>query len=221
MTDELLELQRFAELGRYSACLLHEISNPLTAALLHLELSQQRSRSVRRARHSIKLLQNYVEAARQQVRQASDRRPFLVQPQITQLRTVLVPLARQSGVKLSFRDLPQCHLYGDPVKFQQIISNLISNAINASPEGSGIWLTGQLRDGYLILKVRDQAGGMDSQALVHAFDRFTTSRPGRGLGLGLNIVKIYAEEEFGGSINVDNTPSVGMVFTISLPLSKI
>jgi len=100
--EHLQELQRFAELGRMSASLLHEISNPLTAALLNLELSDERSASVRRARRDIKLL-----------------------------RRVLDPLASQAGVRLDIGAVPNCRLHGDPVKFQHIISNLVVNAIEA------------------------------------------------------------------------------------------
>ena len=67
--DQLRELEHFAELGRLSACLLHEISNPLTAAMLYLEQSENReSLHIRRALRNMLLLQKYVEAARQQAR---------------------------------------------------------------------------------------------------------------------------------------------------------
>ena len=66
--EAMLDLQRLAELGRLSATLLHEISNPLTAALLHLDQSSQHKPNIREARRSMQLLKMYVEAARQQVR---------------------------------------------------------------------------------------------------------------------------------------------------------
>jgi signal transduction histidine kinase len=219
ISEELRELQRFAELGRYSACLLHEISNPLTAALLHLELSQQRSRSVRRARRNIKLLQRYVEAARQQVRQGSSKRLFLVKPQLQQLKPILLPLARRSQVSLLMGEVPRCRLYGDPVSFQQLINNLVSNAIEASGPGQRVWLDAGLESDQLILEVRDEAGGIDQELAAAVFEPFVTTKPGRGLGLGLVIVK-YAVEELGGSIRLDNSPDSGVRFSLALPLSK-
>lgn len=69
--EELLELRGLIELGRLSATLLHQISNPLTAALLHLEASPSADESVAEARRSILLLRDYVEATRQQVHKQS------------------------------------------------------------------------------------------------------------------------------------------------------
>src|SRR5579862_7033873 len=112
MTTNELELLRYVTIGRLSACLLHEISSPLTAAMLHLELSQQRSRSIRQAKRNMRLLNRYVTAARQQVREQSRDRPFWAQPQIEQLKPMIVPLARQTGVCLHIDNLPKQRLYG-------------------------------------------------------------------------------------------------------------
>lgn len=224
--DKLRELQRFAELGRLSASLLHEISNPLAAALLNLELGDQKSLAVRRARRDMKLLWRYVEAARQQLRQQSQPTSFRVQPKLDQLQHVVRPLARKAGVRLDIESPPSCRLHGDPVKFQQLVANLVINAIEAYDEGrdgqppplvrvvltsSGKWLT---------IQVADWGKGICAEDLLHIFDAFYTTkgRNGHGLGVGLAIVKHYVTVDFGGSIKVKSSGRRGTRFTVKLPV---
>src|SRR4051812_12823379 len=108
--DRLQELQHFAKLGRLSASLLHEISNPLTAALLNLELSGQQTPAIKQAKQDMQLLQRYVEAARQQVRLASKPVNFSVRSQVRQLRRVMMPVAKRARVKLDIEAAPDCKL---------------------------------------------------------------------------------------------------------------
>jgi signal transduction histidine kinase len=218
--DEQLELQRFAELGRASAYLLHELSNPLTAALLNLELSNQRSRSVRQARRNLKLLHRYVEAARRQVRLQNSNDVFRIVPQIEQLKAALLPLARGAGVKLRLGCAPDRALYGDPVKFQQIISNLISNAIDATSENKGpeVKVTWQIEASLLIIRVADSGGGIPGSMLPRLFEHFYSNK-GSGMGLGLALVKLYVTRDFNGTIDIDTIAGQGSCFCLRLPLA--
>lgn len=224
--DKLRELQRFAELGRLSASLIHEISNPLTAALLNLELVDQQSRGIRRARRDMKLLRRYVEAARQQVRQQSKPTSFCVQPQLGQLKHVVVPLARKAGVRLDIGVIPGCRLHGDPVKFQQLVTNLVVNAIEAYDEVrsrkqvSAVKVTLSSCDSWLTIQVTDWGRGIDAEALEHIFDAFYTTKnqAGHGLGVGLATVKRYVTDDFDGSITVDSSSRRGTRFTVKLPV---
>jgi len=224
--EQLQELHRFAELGRLSASLLHEISNPLTAALLHLELSNQRSWGIRQARRNMKLLRTYVEAARQQVRHHSRDCVFEVNAPIKQLKPVLLPLARQAGVRLVFQPPPDCQLYGDATGFQQIISNLVMNAVDAcagmsaSDELPTVIIRWRLENRSLVLQVRDNGGGIQEDLLPHIFEPFSSSKiaNGRGLGLGLAMVKHSVTSRFGGTIEASSRPSRGSCFTLRFPL---
>lgn len=119
---ELQELQHFAELGRLSASLLHEISNPLTAAILELDQSDQRLAGIRQVRYSLQMMRRYVEAARQQVRYDAPASGFGVQTQLKQLKRVMLPLAKAANIKLQIDSAPDCQLYGDSVKFQHIMA---------------------------------------------------------------------------------------------------
>jgi two-component system C4-dicarboxylate transport sensor histidine kinase DctB len=226
---QLEELQHFAKLGRLSAHLLHEIANPLTAALLHLDQSTDRtSPEIRQARRSMQLLQRYVEAARQQIRQQDRPRSFALRPQFEQLKRVILPLVRQANVQLIIEPLPDCQLYGDPVKFQQILANLMVNAIDAYRHDTAnnlgrpirVRLTSDSR--LLTIRVIDWGEGIAPSQLGQIFEPFYTTKtqPGRGLGIGLAIVRQYVVHDFGGSITVTSSRRQGTQFTIRLPLTS-
>lgn len=218
------ELQRLAELGRLSATLLHEISNPLTAALIHLENASDPT-SLREAKRSIKTLKKYVEAARQQVRKESTLTDFKISTSMSQIKRVVMPLARKAGVNIKFSPVPDCRLYGDSVKFQQILANLIVNAIEAYQHETVADLAKpvhvQLHAAAhtLTIEVSDWGQGIDQRQISHIFDPFytTKSQAGHGLGIGLAIVKQYVVDDFGGSISVHSSSRQGTTFTVSMP----
>lgn len=226
--DRLRELQRLAELGRLSASLLHEISNPLTAAILHLEqFEDQRSSSIRHARRNIQLLQRYVDAARQQVRQESQPVHFNVRPQLDQVKRVLRPLAKRSDVKLRIEQGANYRLFGDPVKFQQIVTNLVVNAIDAynsdlaCSEDRTVSVRLGSHNQWLILQVNDRGRGITTKQLPKLFEPFYTTkhRHGNGLGIGLTMVKRYVENDFSGSISMTSSLRKGTECYVKLRLS--
>jgi two-component system C4-dicarboxylate transport sensor histidine kinase DctB len=223
----LQELERYAELGRLSASLIHEITNPLAAALLHLEQSaHEHNHSIKRAKRNIHLLWRYVEAARQQVRQESRVGFFMSNSQLEQVKRVFMPLARQSEIKLEIYAPQNYRLYGDPVKFQQIVSNLISNAIDAAKscpkESRVIKLTVTVNRHYMVLRVNDQGKGIAPEQLKYLFEPFYTTKAqaGQGMGIGLALVKRYVEQDFGGSIRVRSRPMAGTRFIVKLRLPQ-
>ncbi|HEX4774547.1 MAG TPA: HAMP domain-containing sensor histidine kinase [Candidatus Saccharimonadales bacterium] len=222
---QLSELRRFAELGRVSATLIHEISNPLTAALINLELGDSTSPGVRQARHNMQLLRRYVESARQQFRSSSPVTSFTLASQISQLNSVLMPLAKRSHVQLDIGTPNNVSLLGNPLKFQQIITNLAVNAIQAYKEPvtesrpSVVRLRFSHTSDSLTITITDWGEGIAPSQLNQVFEPFYTTKNYSGLGMGLAIVKQYVTDDFGGTISVCSSVRLGTKFTIRLPLS--
>ncbi len=221
--ERLRELQRFAEVGRVSAGLIHDMSSPLTAAILHLE---QDGPSVRHARRSIRVLERYIEAARKQLRQQDCSTTFCVKREINQAKHILQPLARRRQLNLRFSVAAGHKLVGDPVKFQRIIANLVTNAMDAY-DGAGsatqpfIWVAVSVRQPWLVVRVRDWGKGIPPADLPHVFEPFyTTKEPSAmgGTGIGLSTVKQYAEDCFEGRVSVTSPVGRGTEFLVELPL---
>lgn len=225
--EHLHELQRFAEIGRLSASLLHEISNPLTAAILHLDpAAAGTSHHIRHARRHIKILQSYVEAARQQVKTSSNERSFFTRSQLEQVRRILEPHAKRHHVRLWMDTSSNYRLYGDAVKFQQIIANLVKNAIDAyatlplDHSYRRVHVDLKQHGNWLSIEVTDWGLGMTTDELAHMFDPFYTTKVkvGHGLGIGLTVVKQYIESDFQGKVSATSTPGKGTRFTVKLKI---
>lgn len=226
------EIQHLAAFGRISANLLHEITNPLTSALLNLELHDANgARQLLAVRKSLQQLERYVKAARQQLQLESNVITFSVQPQITQLLHVMKPLAQRAGVRLHVEHIGRHFLLGEPIKFQQLLSNLLMNAIQAY-EGHAlpratVRLTIRRSGPWLILIITDYGKGISGNELGRLFEPFysTKARAGKGLGLGLALVKHIVEQDFDGHISVSSSPYTGTQFVVRLkayePASQI
>ncbi len=222
------ELQRFAELGRLSASLLHEISNPLTAAMLCLEqYDGQQSLFIQQAQHNISILQRYVKAARQQMRHESVVTSFSIRTELDQVGRVFIPLCRSKGVSLHIESAPNHKIVGDPVKFQQIMANLISNAIDAyrndETTASGdkpVRVIIRRQHSWLTIQVTDRGVGITADQLAHIFEPFYTTKNqySFGLGLGLATMKQYVEQDFCGSVSATSNCTQGTKFIVKFPL---
>ena len=112
---------------------------------------------------------------------------------------------------------------GDPVRLQQVVWNLLTNAIKFTPKGGQARAQLQRIDSYFELTVSDTGPGIDEAFLPYVFDRFrqadsTAARRHGGLGLGLAIVR-HLVELHGGTVKVDNrAEGHGAVFTVVLPV---
>jgi signal transduction histidine kinase len=224
----LMELQRLAEFGRFSANLLHEIGNPVTAASLNLEQVRHHPQSelVLQARKSLQHLERYLTTARKQLKGQGELAVFSIHHELNQLVDILLPNARNNNVTIELREAGSYQLYGDAVKFNQLLSNLILNAIEAyNPQSSTgsrdliIVIAVTRQSQKIIITIRDHGAGIASRALPYIFEPFYSTKPdsSRSMGIGLAMVKQFVEQDFHGTITVTSSPKAGTVFTVSLP----
>lgn len=137
----------------------------------------------------------------------------------------LTPLAAAKDMRLSCRlpaDLPE--LAFDAHRMEQLLTNLISNAIKYAPPGTTVRITGACGNGYVVISVADQGAGVASEDRERIFEPFGRgkARPTGGeksIGLGLCIARTIARGH-GGDLTVDSQPDQGAVFLITLPLPR-
>ncbi len=156
---------------------------------------------------------------------ALDKEAVAMQELIEQVREKLLPLATDKGVKLVTvqpEKLPP--VWGNPDRLQQILINLLNNALRYTPAGGTITVeTAWAGAEVLTVSVRDTGTGIAPSDLPYIFERFykkekARTRSSAGTGIGLAIVKGLVEAH-GGEIKVTSQLGQGTTFTLTLPLA--
>jgi signal transduction histidine kinase/CheY-like chemotaxis protein len=129
--------------------------------------------------------------------------------------------ARQVTISTQFAgSFPTC---GDPDRLQQVVWNLISNAVRFTPAGGKVAVSIARSDGFDTLRVRDTGAGIDPQFVPYVFEPFrqadaASTRTHGGLGIGLTIVRRLTEMH-GGTVEVaSDGPGLGATFSVTLPV---
>jgi signal transduction histidine kinase len=204
----------------------HELRGPLMTALMAVQELRQSvpqehewalgmlSRSLVSLRDLINkvLTTERLDGRVQLTREALDLRVLLDQV-VTENRLS----AEQRRIKLIVRAADALPCSGDRRLLRSAFENVLGNSIKFTQEGSTVIVTGQLREGAIVIEVEDACGGLpdgDTAALFKPFVQRGEDRT--GFGLGLAIVK-QAIEVHGGRVTVKNLPSKGCVFSLELP----
>lgn len=228
MQADLVQAGKLAALGRMSAALSHEINQPLAAARNYADsaaLLIERG-ELSRARENIDQILSLIDRMATIARHLRNvaRKPDEVLKMLSLADVVAEAIQiadarlKASGVTVQVdlaRDLPL--VQGGPVRLQQVIINLLSNAADAM-DGTGgqIDIAAGVEDGLVKLTVRDRGPGVAPAIMDRIFDPFfTTKTVGSGLGLGLSI-SYNILQDFGGDLRVSNHPAGGAVFSVIL-----
>lgn len=137
-----------------------------------------------------------------------------------QVAAELRPVAEIKGVELR-ADLPANPLLaiGDPHEIRRAIANLLANAIDATPRGGHVTVSGHLAGESIAIVVEDDGYGVPEERRAGLFQRFGGGHPGSGTGLGLYIVRRIAEKH-GGTVAYAPREPRGSAFTLTLPMAK-
>lgn len=235
--SQLVHSEKMASLGMLSAGLVHEINNPLNAALSSLNTlarllntsdrseaatagnqSEKILRAVQRALLGLKRCEEIVTGLRRFARK--DVEGIREDDLHDGLEATLVLLPRESGKEISVhrdyrlaRKVP-CNL----AQLNQVFMNLLVNASQAIQEKGDIWVRTEQIGSEAVVTVEDNGCGIPPEKLSRIFEPFfTTKEVGQGTGLGLSISHRIVEEH-GGRIEVKSTPGKGSLFRIFLPM---
>ena len=133
----------------------------------------------------------------------------------------LAPIAEQKGIEIELR-LEPVTAWADSVKMEQVLFNIIDNAIKYTDGKGPVIVTLKKEEGFARISVSDHGIGIPEKDIPHIFDRFyrvdkARSRATGGTGLGLSIVEKIVNLH-GGKIKVESKEGAGTTFTISIPL---
>jgi two-component system phosphate regulon sensor histidine kinase PhoR len=136
--------------------------------------------------------------------------------------SLMAPRAKEQGITLTFSCQDLKPVEADPKNMEEILNNLISNAINYSPGGGSVTVSAKGMGDYVEIKVEDTGVGISSEELPKIFDKFyrvkhPKTRQVTGTGLGLAIVKGIVEAHH-GTTDVESIVDKGTIFRIRIPV---
>ncbi len=205
-SEQVLEIARFAELGMSASAVIHELRQPLTALSMALQMTMETARGrdpeieagIRESLQLIAKAEMLLERARDFMRPSAGLTDLDVEECIARVLSVFEwQLAAKDNIRIlcTVKGGP-FHIRGDKAQIDQMLANLISNALDAvtdAPRGFVHVLARRPSDGGLEIIVADNGSGVDQETARHMFEPFySTKGAGKGTGLGLFIVSKIA-----------------------------
>ena len=232
--DLVLELERrVEERDQFLAMLSHELRNPLAAITLALDtiesdgtLANEHAIVARQTRHLAKLVDDLLDIARVTTGKISLNLTTIDLADIVE-HCVETNRARAETRRLrlsAHTSMPHAIVNGDPVRLEQVVNNLVSNAIKYTPPGGEIDVVLDSDDGDAVIRVRDDGKGIAPEMLTRIFDLFmqgdvSIDRAEGGMGIGLTLVKNLVELHHGSVRAYSRGKGSGSEFVVRLPLA--
>ena len=233
--DHLLHVEKMASIGKMAAVVAHEVNNPLSGILTYSKLLRKWITTGQAEHEKRDEAVQCLEMIAAESRRCGDlvknllslSRTAPMNLELTDLHTVIqrcLLLVRHplemGGIQLQLAladDLPQ--LQCDPAQIEQVFLALITNALDAMPQGGNLWLEARFNQAQeeIEIQVRDDGAGIAPDLLTKIFEPFFTTKDGaHGVGLGLAISRGIVERHR-GRIEVQSELGKGTTFTITLP----
>ena len=225
---ELLRAEQLAAVGQLAAAVAHEVRNPLTGVKLLLQAAVRPSNPTPLAPDRLQLLLNEVARIERTMQGLMDfahpsaprRQPQDVRAAVTAAIDVAQSRADTKALVIRFDPGPKpLSAAIDRDQFLSLLTNLLFNAVDASPAGGAIEVgIGPGVAGMMKVTVSDSGSGIDAAMVDRLFTPFATSKP-TGTGLGLTIARKIAREH-GGELTVAPRPGGGTSCTLDLPFTE-
>jgi signal transduction histidine kinase len=231
--SELAHANRYAAVGELTTSIAHELNQPLGAILtnaetaeLMLKASSPDINEIRQILADIRRDDHRASEVIRRLRSVLKKRPFEIKEvelneTVREAIGLVKAVADGRSIMLTyvpgFTDL---HVKGDPVQLQQVVLNVIINAMDAVSDGAvklrEVSVSIVRASSHAEIRIADSGSGIAAGELEKIFDPFFTTKP-QGMGMGLAIVRTIVEAHH-GTIVAENQPSGGALFTIRLPL---
>jgi signal transduction histidine kinase len=234
--SQLIHSEKMASVGLLSAGLVHEVNNPLNAAISSIrtlgtslerlqkgestpqELSGKLARASQRALKGLKRCEEIIAGLRQFSRKDVEGRKEEDVHQGLDSTISLLPEDQAKKILIHrdyrFQGKVQCNLG----QLNQVFMNLLTNALQAIDGEGEIWVRTEQEGDHILITLEDTGQGIPPEVLPRVFEPFyTTKDVGQGTGLGLSISHKVIEDH-GGTIEVESTLGKGSRFSICLPI---
>lgn len=224
--DALVQAAKLATIGQLSASINHEINQPLSAMSTYLVSSKRMldKGMIEETKANLNTLSALVERVHKIVAQLkqfsrSDRQGMQhcdLQACLNNALMIVGPQIKAEGVHFKASET-HVRVYVDPLRFEQVLVNLLSNAVDAMQQSADkqLQLSVQVEPERVSIAISDTGQGLDLQQIDTIFEPFFTTKSNHGLGLGLSVSRNIIRS-FQGELSADNRPEGGAIFTIHL-----
>ncbi len=238
MLEQLRHSERLNTVGKLAAGVAHELGTPLAVISLQAKSIAKGEEDLAQSRAGAQLIAQQTETMTRIIRQLLDfarrktpeRQQQPLEPIVTTSVEVLRPVAQQKQVELVFRASGAHVVEADATQLQQVIANLVLNAVQATARGGRVTLEvmateatpppdlGGEQGRWLQLTVTDTGSGIAPEDLARVFEPFfTTKEVGEGTGLGLSVSWGLVRDH-GGWMTASSEPGKGATFCVFLPV---
>src|SRR5574337_95833 len=230
---QLIQSEKLASIGEMSAAVAHGLRNPLASLRAAAQVALRHVSDGPVAQAHLRMVIAEVDRLDRRITHLlsfSRPGPFRPMPeQLPRLIEGLVPTfagpLRDRGIRLEIdpmNDLPE--VYIDPIQVEQALSEILSNALDAMPDGGSVTIRGyrEPENGTsesVVLEITDTGDGIATPLLPSVCDPFFTTKAD-GTGLGLAIAKRYVAQN-GGHLDITSTPGAGTTARITLPAVSV
>ena len=223
---ELAERERLAALGRMAATVAHEIKNPLSAIKSIAQVMREDDSLRNEYERDLGLIVGETDRLSQSVtqllsfarRESSAGQPLSVDELVRSVADLFRASAKEQGIVLDAQVKVESELAGRSVSaLRDALSNLLLNALQATPQGGRVEMTAAASDGELVISVQDSGSGVPADLRERIWEPFFTTRQ-RGTGLGLAIVRKRLQEVGGTAVLDSGRNGGGALFQLRVPL---
>lgn len=230
--EALIHTEKMAAMGRMSAAIVHEISQPLAAMEATLSAAElglgsddgKTSGRIGKARDMIRRMQRTTKHLKSFARKDTvELNRIDLRAPVQSALDLVQPRAKALGVApvVQMPTDPVCVMAGS-VRMEQVLANLLLNALDAVETSTrpDVGVTLSVEGATAVITVRDNGIGIGEEVLPRVADPFfSTKQAGEGLGLGLAICKVILTD-FSGTLDIRSTPQVGTQVILSLPIAS-
>lgn len=227
----------FEHIHRFSADASHELRTPLTVLQLELEglienhranpaLTDQIGSALEEAQRMSRIVENLLTISRMDAGEVRmEKAPLDLGELAASTADAMKLIAEEKSIELRTRTAANVCVEGDRTRVQQVMVNLVDNAIKYTAEGGWVEVSVRREGGLGVLEVTDNGVGISAEALPHVFERFyradkARSRTLGGAGLGLSIVKAICAAH-GAEIRVTSEEGHGSSFRVEMAAVEV
>jgi len=225
--QQLVWAEKFAALGELTAGIAHEINNPSAVIVGNMDvLKDELGDRAAEFQTEINLIYAQVERIRsiiENLLKYSRSSPLDTKLQLVDVNKLIRDsillvqhevMLKQADIHTQLQD--SCSVTIDPQELQQVLINLLINAVHAIPKGGKIEISTNLLDSdHVCIEVSDNGTGIDPLSIDNIFDPFYTTKGSDGTGLGLSI-SYGLIHRYGGRLEANSSPAHGTTFSVYL-----